>query len=49
MKFIYFLIYLNTIFLVNSHISEDEIISAIDDKIITCGSILRIQNTMTGF
>jgi hypothetical protein len=30
-------------------ITEDEIAEAVEDKIITCGSALRIQNVMTKF
>jgi len=32
-----------------SHTSEEEIAQTIDEKIITCGSVLRIQNIMTKF
>lgn len=31
------------------HYSEDEINRIVDDKVITCGSALRIQNVMTKF
>lgn len=32
-----------------THTSEEEIAQTIDEKIITCGSVLRIQNIMTKF
>ncbi len=31
------------------HTSEEEIAKTVDEKKITCGSILRIQNIMTKF
>jgi hypothetical protein len=31
------------------HLSEEEITKTVDEKIITCGSVLRIQNIMTKF
>lgn len=35
--------------LIICHISEEEIAKTIDEKIITCGSVLRIQNLATKF
>jgi hypothetical protein len=32
-----------------SHLNEEEISKTVDEKIITCGSVLRIQNIMTKF
>jgi hypothetical protein len=34
---------------ISCHISEEEINKTVDEKKITCGSILRIQNIMTKF
>lgn len=31
------------------HLNEEEISKTVDEKIITCGSALRIQNIMTKF
>ncbi len=47
---IYIFILLTILIAINTHnISEEEITSTIDSKVITCGSILRIQNVMTKF
>ncbi len=32
-----------------THDSEEEISQSVDEKVITCGSALRIQNVMTKF
>jgi hypothetical protein len=35
--------------IISHEVSEEEIAKTIDEKIITCGSVLRIQNQMTKF
>ncbi len=45
-----FFIFLCLFIIINCHeITEDEINKTVDDRVITCGSPLRIQNVMTKF
>lgn len=37
------------LFSVKCHMTDEEIVSAVDQKTITCGSVLRIQNVMTKY